>query len=514
MRRLEVARAAADSLSSRLRAIVGLGLAALSSASVAAAIAAYAAVCFVFLTVFSAGHWTTGVVVSAVARAREGGHYYEGAGSLLGPSWPYFPLSVLLTHAFAALGVPLLSACPLLGGASAFLLPLAAAALSRQLGAHWVPSLAFSFGLHAVFMPRFHIFELVAGGFFPDACAVLFAILACVALGSLERAGRPSKLGLALFGACLVAAGLAKQAGVAGVAGSFVYLALLSQATRAMRRDLLLVVIAAGAAVLVVLLALPSCWEVTIATMARHPKDWSRLKVVVDGLVNQHLPAALVYVVALPIAASGGREVRARLLHLHCMVLPMLVVQLLATAKEGGGGQANSYNMEMIMLMLVPVPVRALASRLRRLDRALETAAIVAITGTGAKVAADMREGVLKRRDASWREQTTALGEVAALGKKGIVFASEPHFWVVQRAGLRIGTGSITMWHYAVADPEVADPRWLSGVERAIREQRYALISPYWSSSLPQPVIRRLTALIQANYAPAQGTKWLAPKSP
>jgi hypothetical protein len=500
------------SLSSYVRTVLGLTLVGLRAASVAAAVVAYGSLCFVFLTVFSNGHWTTGVVVGAVARARAGGSYYEGAGSLLGPTWPYFPLSVLLTHAFAALGVPVLSLCPLLGGASALLLPLAAAALSRRLGARWVASLAWSFGLYAMVLPRFRIFEIVTGGFFPDASVALLLIVACIALGVLEGSEQPSPVGLVLFGACLVAAGLAKQVGVAGVVGSFVYLSLFSRATRSTRRSLLVVVIAAGAAILAVVLALPNCWEVTIATMARHSKDWSRLKAISGGLTKQHLAAALAYLIALPVAASSSRDVRRRFLHLHCMLLPVVVVQVLATVKEGGGGQYDNYNMEMVMLLLLPAPVWAAASRLRQLDTALQTALTVTIAGAGAKVATEVREGILERGEAGWKEQTTALAEVAGLGQKGIVFAFEPQFWVVERAGLRIGTGSLGIWHYALADPNVTDPKWLSGVEHAIQEQRYALISSQWSSWLPQPVVARLTAVIQVNYAPARDTRWLAPR--
>jgi hypothetical protein len=64
------------------------------------------------------------------------------------------------------------------------------------------------------------------------------------------------------------------------------------------------------------------------------------------------------------------------------------------------------------------------------------------------------------------------------------------------------------------ADPKVQDPRWLEGVESAIREQRYSLISPDWGETLPDDVRRRLSADISESYAPTPGTAWWVRKGP
>jgi hypothetical protein len=533
------------------------GLFGISALALAALVLSYGAMCFVYLLVFSPGGWTAGVVVSAVARAREGGAYYEGAGSLLGPSWPYFPLTLIVTHALAAAGLPLLSLPPLLGGATVFLLPLSSAVLSRHLGARWLPSLAVSFALHAVILPKYHTFELIAAGAFPDACVAFFLVLVCSTLGAVELPARaegdplaraegdplaraegdplaraegdplaraegdplaraegdplierPRWPALATLGACLVAAGLSKQVGVAGVAGSFVYLLLFARA----RRDLIAVVAAAGIVVVAVVVALPGCFEVAVRVIAHHPRDWNRLAVVLSGLVEKQWPVVLLYAGCLRAVLSATPAVRRRFVHLHVMLVAVLVVQLLATVKEGGGGQGGSYDMELVLMLLLPVVTWAGASWLSRAPETSRAVAVALVSVVGAGVAAYVQHGIFGRRAASWKQQAEASAELARLGREGRVFAYEPEFWAVHQAGLRIATGSAAVWHYATADLLLQDPGWIEPIERAIREQRYALISPAWASLLPAAAAQRLRAEIQASYAPMPGAGWLAPR--
>jgi hypothetical protein len=485
-----------------------VGLVALSLAGVAIA---YAATCFVHLFVYSPGDWFAGVLVGSVARAIDGGNYYEGAGSLLGPTWPYFPFCVLVTHGLARVGVPLLLLPPLLGGLSAFLLPVASAAFARSLQARWVPSLIVAFVLYGLLLPHYRAIHQVTAGFSPDACVPLFLTLACATLSQIERSGL-TRARLAGFGLCLLAAGLSKQAGGAGIAGSVAYLVLFSRMEKAARWKALAIAVTAGLAVVVVVLATPHCFEVTVRVMSHHPKHWERLAVVWEHLFTNQLPAVLLYLLACTVALTAGAAVRRQAAHLTCVLTLVLVVQVLSSVKDGGGGEHDSYNMDMVVSLALPLAVWAWGSRLGNVRSGGQVAVIAVACAFCTKALEDGRRIIWAGRTDSWISPHGSAKDFAALNKRGPVFATADSYWSLYTAGYRIATTPPAIWHFAVVDPQVTDATWLQGVERAIRERRYTLISPRWSESLPEGVRNRLSADITANYAPTSGTPWWAPR--
>ncbi len=488
------------------------GLGGVSVGLVLVLVVSYAATCFVYLSVFSSGGWVGGVVVSSVARARAGGASFETAGSLFGPTWPYFPLVLFLGRGLAALGVPVVSLPAVLGGAATFALPLAAAGLARCLGARWLPSLALSFFLYALVLLRYHTFDLMAAGSFPDALVADLLIVVCLVLARVERSAAPSWPERLAFGAALVAAGLSKQVGVAGVIGSFVYLALASPVKGRVRRELLAVVVASGVVVVAVVLATPGCFQHTVVVISRHAKDWKRLDVLWDHLLGRHLPTLLVYLVSVPAVLQASGDVRRRFLHYHAILLPVIAVQVLATVKDGGGGQYSSYNMELVQSLLLPVAVWAGASTLSRAPPAWQVAMIAVLAGVGVKVSRDVREPIAAGRDASWARMATTAADLRHIAKPGPAFAKEEQAWALHQAGFWLATGTSSLWHYAAADPQATDPRWLEGVERALRERLYTVVQIGCFQTLPDRVIKRLQPLLQAGYVTAPGGAWLVPR--
>ena len=77
-----------------------------------------------------------------------------------------------------------------------------------------------------------------------------------------------------------------------------------------------------------VVLGLPHCYEISVSVMSHHPRSWSRTSVVWEHLFGRHLPGVLVYVASLPAVVSSTREVRSRFIHHHCVLLPVLALQL------------------------------------------------------------------------------------------------------------------------------------------------------------------------------------------
>jgi len=498
-----------------------LGLALLATVAL---VAVYAAVCFVFLFAFSPAYWATGALVTSVGRAMSGGHYYETTGSLLGPTWPYFPLSPLLTRAACALGVPLLSAPALLGGIAAFVLPLSAAALARVLGARWLPSLCVSFALYGLILPRYRILLLLLAAFYPDALAPALLILGCLSLELVERAGNPWKRVASgwvgalwtnrwtvVFGLSLVAAGLSKQLGLAGVAGAFVYLGVFSRSSWPTRRSLMAVVVLAGVVVALIVLAMPGCFELTVSVLSRQAKDWKRLEVLWQYLFNRQLPSLIVYLVSLPVAMAANARVRRTFLHLHCVLLPVLALQVLATVKDGGGGENDSYNMETVFSLWLPVAVWACAARLSEAQFGWQAAAMALLSGLAMKSMVQVWQPIWDGRRESWTEQKNVERDVAQIGTPGKVLCHENYFWALEKAGYRIGTGTAALWEYSDADPEMKNPAWIKPIEIAIQQRQYVLISPGWSNTIPRPVVQRLSPLIDANYVQVK-PGWLAPR--
>jgi hypothetical protein len=483
----------------------------LLASALAALVVSYAAMCFVYCFVYGAGSWATGLLVGAVARAMNGGSYYEGGGSLLGPTWPYFPFSVLVTHAVAKLGAPLVSLPPILGGLSAFLLPFVSAAFARSLGARWLPSLIASFVLYGLLLPHYRTFVHIGAAFFPDACIPLFALLSCIAVAKMEDSG-PRRLTMVGFGLALVAAGLSKQVGFAPIVSSVVYLAFCSPMPKRTRWIAIGVAMAAAVAVLGVVLGIPHCFEVTVGVMSHHHKDWRRTTVIWDYFFADQLPAVVLSFVAFSAAACAKPLARRRVFHLSTTLAIVFAVQILATVKDGGGGESGSYNMEMVMSLAIPVAAWAWASPFHRESSWAGIGVLLAASLFCTKGLLGTREKIWSQRAASWEPQRELLGEFTKFGKHGDALAPTPHFWALYSAGCRLTTAPEAMWHFASADPAVKDPTWLSGVERAIREQQYTLITPNWTGSLPEGVRRRLSPLISENYGPTAGTSYLVPK--
>lgn len=485
---------------------------ALSVGATLALLGAYAALCFVYLSVFSPGVWVGGVVVSTVVRVGDGGAMYDTGGTLLGPTWPYFPGIVLLARALAAVGVPVLLLPVLIGSTSVLALPVVAAGVARAAGARWWPALAVSLCLHALAMTRYHTFEMMAAGAFPDALVAELLLGTCLVVARIERSGTSSWREKLALGAVLVAAGLSKQVGVAGVVGTFAYLVLGSRLRGRPRGELLGVVAASGAIVLAVVLATPGCFHHTVVVIGRHARDWSRLGVLVEHLVGWQLLALLLYAACLPAVRRASDEVRHLFACSHAILLPVIVVQVLATVKEGGGGQWDSYNMELVVSLLLPVPVWALATLVNRARPVWQAGVLAVVAAVGATASLDARGRTVARRDGAAASVAATVAELHQLARPGLAFAHESEAWALYRAGFRLATGTSALWHYAVADPTLQDPRWLEGLERALRERRYAVIQPTWMQSLPDAVVERLRPSIDAGYTPALDGRWLVPR--
>jgi hypothetical protein len=165
-----------------------------------------------------------------------------------------------------------------------------------------------------------------------------------------------------------------------------------------------------------------------------------------------------------------------------------------------------------VVSFLVPVAAWASASRFRRAGRAWQAVVIAATCALGTKGLLDVREKTRAGRKDAYDSQTEKALMVGRLGTRGKVFAQEDDFWFLHKAGFRIGTSPTALWHFAIADPNVANPAWIEGVERAIRERRYAVISPMWAHHLPEAVVRRLDSHLKANYVVAPATNWLVPR--
>jgi hypothetical protein len=418
---------------------------------------------------------------------------------------------VLVTHAVAATGVPLMRLPAILGGLSAFLLPFVSAAFARSVGSRWLPSLIASLVLYGLLVPNYATFAHITAGFFPDACVPLFAVLSCIAVAKLEVSG-PRPATLAGFGLALFAGGLAKQAGLAALVSGVFYLALLSPMPRRTRWLAIGVAMAAALAVLAVLLAIPHCLEVTVGVMSRHPKDWKRTTVVWDHLFTNQLPAVLLCFIAFSAAAFAESQVKRRILHLGMTLAIVLGLQVLASVKSGGGGEWDSYNMEMAISLAVPLAAWAWASQLHRENSWAVVAVLVGASLFCVKALRATREKISQQCADSWQGQKKAAEELKNAGKQGDAFATVQEYWFLYSTGSRIATSPVAIWHYAVADPTLKDPTWLSGVQRAIREQRYALISTAWSAGLPEEVRTRLTQDILDNYMPTTGTTFWVPK--
>jgi hypothetical protein len=483
---------------------VQTGLVALSLASL---VFAYFAVCFIYVFVYSPGLWVGGMLVGTVSRAMYGGPYYDGAGSLLGPTWPYFPLAPLLTHALARLGVPLLVLPSVLGGLSFALLPIASAWFSRNLRAGWLPSLVTSFVLYGLFVPRYHTFELIAAGFFPDACVPLFSILACAMLAKIEQSGL-TWVKAVVFGLFLVAACLSKQAGAAAIAGSVVYLLVFSRMAKPARYRTLGVAVAAGLVCMAVVFGIPHCFEVTVRVMSHHPKDWERTKVVWEHLFTNQLSGVLLCLIGASAGLSSRPEARRGTLHLCCVLVIAVAVQVLASVKDGGGGENDSYNMELALSLVVPLAAWAWASFLGRTRAWGATAVMLVACAFCTKALQGTHKDFWKRREDSWKAVTDGAKELSALGIQGGVFGPPDVYWYVYKAGYSVDTTCTAIWHYALVDPQVHDPAWLRGVRQALSYRRYALISPRWSESLPDEVKKQLGEDIMANYQALPGSQW------
>jgi hypothetical protein len=262
-----------------------------------------------------------------------------------------------------------------------------------------------------------------------------------------------------------------------------------------------------------VVLGMPGCYRHTVEAISRHPKDWNRLTILWDHLLGQQLPAVLLYLVCLPAVLRASAEVRRRFLHYHAVLLPVIAVQVLAHVKNGGGGENSSYNMELVLSLLLPVAVWAGASRLSRAHPAWQAAMIALFSGVGADVSREAEERVVAGRDDSWAQVAAASAELRRVATPGPVFAQEERSWAVLGAGSRIATGCFSLWHYAMADSQMKDPRWLAPVETALRERRYTAVQSVCLQPLPDRVTRRLRPLISAGYAtPPGGGDWLVPR--
>ena len=349
-----------------------------------------------------------------------------------------------MTHALARVGLPLLVLPPLLGGLSVFLLPVASASFAHGLKARWLPSLATSFVLYGLLVPRFRSFYLIAAGFFPDACVPVFSILACVALAAIERSG-PTRGRLIAFGACLLAAGLSKQAGSAAIAGSVVYLVVFARMPKAARLRALGVALAIGVVDLAIVVGLPHCFEVTVRVMSHHPKDWERTAVIWDHLFTNQLPGVLLCLIGFSAAFSAGPEARARALHLGCMTVIVVVVQVLATVKNGGGGEYDSYNMEMVVSLTLPLGAWAWATLLRRTESLWSTAVIVAASAFSVKSLEGIHEKTWQGRQSSWVGPMQTAKDFERLGRQGGVFATPDDYWPLYDAGYRIDTTPVSL---------------------------------------------------------------------